>query len=191
MKRLTTLCLVVLSTVSVCAQIGRRFPSERKVINDPKTKDAGLMAVSMDPLTQERRTLYTNNMHQLSADGRKALSFSSQWVNIDKAVSVVLPERSHFQFSERKLINSIWTSTLTPKNDVCVYFSNVDETITSSLADATQQWNEKGWKVVFTMDPDGTAYLLAFNPGSGKKAFKVPRKLKKLKNLRVKIVGGQ
>ena len=161
------------------------------VINDPKTKDAGLMAVSMDPLTQERRTLYTHNMRQLTADGRKALSFSSQWVNIDKAVAVVLPERSHFQFSERKLINSVWTSTLTPKNDVCVYFSNVDETITSSLADATQQWNEKGWKVVFTMDPDGTAYLLAFNPGTGKKSFKVPRKLKKLKNLRVKIVGGQ
>lgn len=27
----------MLSTITVCAQIGRRFPSERKVIKDPKT----------------------------------------------------------------------------------------------------------------------------------------------------------
>ena len=160
-------------------------------IHDTKAKDAGQMAVSMDPLTSEKRTLYVHNGHHVEADGRKTLAFSSQWVNIDKAVSIVLPEKSHFHFSERKLINSIWTSVLTPKSDVSVYFSNVDETMTASLADATQQWNEKGWKVVFTMDPDGMAYLLAFNPGTSEKSFKVPRKLKKLRNLRVKIVGGK
>lgn len=37
MKRIITVCLAVLCAASMFAQMGRRFPSERKVINDPKT----------------------------------------------------------------------------------------------------------------------------------------------------------
>ncbi len=37
MKRLITICLAMLCAAPMLAQMGRRFPSERKVINDPKT----------------------------------------------------------------------------------------------------------------------------------------------------------
>ena len=66
MKRLTTLCLVVLSTVSVCAQIGRRFPSERKVINDPKT-GVELVFLTSKSGTGDAKIYQTHN--QWTADG--------------------------------------------------------------------------------------------------------------------------
>ena len=37
MKRIIAISIAVLCATSLLAQIGRRFPSERKVINDPKT----------------------------------------------------------------------------------------------------------------------------------------------------------
>ena len=37
MKRIIAISIAVLCATSLQAQIGRRFPSERKVINDPKT----------------------------------------------------------------------------------------------------------------------------------------------------------
>ena len=37
MRKLITICLTVLIAMPVLAQMGRRFPSERKVIKDPKT----------------------------------------------------------------------------------------------------------------------------------------------------------
>ena len=37
MRKLITICLTALIAMPVWAQMGRRFPSERKVIKDPKT----------------------------------------------------------------------------------------------------------------------------------------------------------
>ena len=39
MRKLITICLTALIAMPVWAQMGRRFPSERKVIKDPKTGD--------------------------------------------------------------------------------------------------------------------------------------------------------
>ena len=68
MKRQTTLfCLVMLSTITVCAQIGRRFPSERKVIKDPKT-GVELVFLTSKSGTGDSKIYQTHN--QWTADGR-------------------------------------------------------------------------------------------------------------------------
>lgn len=116
------------------------------------------------------------------------MSFGSQWANIDDVMSLVSTEHTKFSLEKRELVNSIWTSRLVPQHNMCVYFSNVTAAQTSHLARGTKQWEKNGWIVVQTHDTDNRSYLLAFNPGGATKRFKLPRKLKKMKHLTVKIV---
>ncbi|MCR4852843.1 MAG: hypothetical protein K5893_04565 [Prevotella sp.] len=157
-------------------------------IADPNAKDACMMALSMDPLTTERRTIHLAGAKKFTADGKQRMSFGSQWANIDDVMSVVSTEHTKFSLEKRELVNSIWTSRLVPQHNMCVYFSNVTAAQTSHLARGTKQWEKNGWIVVQTHDTDNRSYLLAFNPGGATKRFKLPRKLKKMKHLTVKIV---
>ncbi len=67
MKRLITICLVALTAMPMLAQMGRRFPSERKVINDPKT-GVELVFLTTKSGTGDSKIYQTHN--QWTADGR-------------------------------------------------------------------------------------------------------------------------
>jgi oligogalacturonide lyase len=67
MRRLTFIGIAVLSTLSLQAQMGRRFPSERKVINDPKT-GVELVFLTTKSGTGDSKIYQTHN--QWTSDGR-------------------------------------------------------------------------------------------------------------------------
>jgi len=67
MKRLLTYCAVLLWTVTAAAQMGTRFPSERKVINDPKT-GVELVFLTTKSGTGDSKIYQTHN--QWTSDGR-------------------------------------------------------------------------------------------------------------------------
>ena len=67
MKRIIAISIAVLCATSLLAQIGRRFPSERKVINDPKT-GVELVFLTSKSGTGDSKIYQTHN--QWTADGR-------------------------------------------------------------------------------------------------------------------------
>ena len=67
MKRFIAVSLVLLCAAPLLAQIGRRFPSERKVINDPKT-GVELVFLTSKSGTGDSKIYQTHN--QWTSDGR-------------------------------------------------------------------------------------------------------------------------
>ncbi len=67
MKRLLTLAIATACTLSMAAQIGTRFPSERKVIKDPKT-GVELVFLTSKSGTGDSKIYQTHN--QWTADGK-------------------------------------------------------------------------------------------------------------------------
>ena len=67
MKRIIAISIAVLCATSLQAQIGRRFPSERKVINDPKT-GVELVFLTSKSGTGDSKIYQTHN--QWTSDGR-------------------------------------------------------------------------------------------------------------------------
>ncbi len=67
MNRLTTIFLAMLCSLPLWAQMGRRFPSERKVINDPKT-GVELVFLTSKSGTGDSKIYQTHN--QWTSDGR-------------------------------------------------------------------------------------------------------------------------
>ena len=157
-------------------------------IGDPQAQDVGMMALSMDPMTREQRTIHLGGNKKFNADGRQRQSFSSQWANVDDCMSIVATEHTRFSVEKRELVNSIWTSRLVPQHPVCIYYSGVTAKQTAEVAIWTKQWHKDGWTVVEACDPNLHTYVLAFSPSHAKKRFKLPRKLKKRKSLTLKIV---
>ena len=157
-------------------------------IGDPSAADVGMMAMSVDPLTSERRMIHVDGNKKFETDGRQRQMFSSQWANVDDGVSIVATERTRFVVEKRELVNSIWTSRLVPQHPVVVYLSSVTAKQTAEVAAHTKEWTQNGWFVVETCDPDHHTYVLAYSPTPQKKRFKLPRKMKKRKNLSLRIV---
>ena len=67
MKNLLLLCIAVIFPLMSAAQIGKRFPSERKVINDPKT-GVELVFLTSKSGTGDSKIYQTHN--QWTSDGR-------------------------------------------------------------------------------------------------------------------------
>jgi len=67
MKKILFVCLAVLCTVQLMAQMGRRFPSERKVIKDPKT-GVELVFLTSKSGTGDSKIYQTHN--QWTSDGQ-------------------------------------------------------------------------------------------------------------------------
>lgn len=67
MKRIIIICLAALCTAPLPAQMGRRFPSERKIVNDPKT-GVELVFLTSKSGTGDSKIYQTHN--QWTADGR-------------------------------------------------------------------------------------------------------------------------
>ncbi|MCR4852218.1 MAG: oligogalacturonate lyase family protein [Prevotella sp.] len=67
MKRIIIVCLVALCSTTLLAQMGRRFPSERKVIKDPKT-GVELVFLTSKNGTGDSKIYQTHN--QWTSDGK-------------------------------------------------------------------------------------------------------------------------
>ena len=136
----------------------------------------GLMAISTDPFTKEKRTLYHSK-------GRSQLkSFMGNWVNIDNEVGIVnTATDKSIAFGDRELNSSIFLSKIYPVYSAdgrsfsngsivdrrhIIYYSNVDSADTEQLAadvlSLTAQVAE-GWNGVIVSDPDSARYLLLSN----------------------------
>lgn len=152
-------------------------------------EQGGLLAISVDPLMKENRTIYRENPsrdlqgHILgeTVDGTSLTTWQSAWVNMDNELGVVSKSASAMAFGDRSLSNSIYTAKLYPSyarenhsftagqvvdRRHIVYYSNMDAVTTRRMAGELQVFTEvlpEGWNGVIAPDPDGTLYLLLSN----------------------------
>ncbi len=142
----------------------------------------GLMAISTDPFTKEKRTLYYSNGRQ-QTDGRQLTAFATQWVNIDNQLGMVSgnSKDNRMAFGDYGLSNSVGLSKIYPlysdqlrafkAGDVVdrrslVYYSNIDSAATARMADRLMSLTDSvpaGWNGLICADLDETAYLLLSN----------------------------
>lgn len=142
----------------------------------------GLMAISTDPFTKEKRTLYyEGNDEGDISDGKTFVDIPSEWVNIDGQLGFTAPGNKGMGFGDRADNNSILTSRLYTlysdrQRDVKAgdavdrrnvnYYTNVDAAMTCTMKRKTISLTDKlpqGWNGTIVPDPDGVYYLLASN----------------------------
>lgn len=144
----------------------------------------GLMAISVDEMTKLSRTLYYNNVDNIThkqLNGATFTTLSSQWVNIDNELGIVgNNEGKKIAFGDRANNNSIMTAKVYPMysntsrsvaaNSVVdarnlVYYSNINAADTKTMADALVSLKSNvpaGWNGVIAKDTEG-AYMLISN----------------------------
>lgn len=155
-------------------------------------EQGGLLAVSTDPFTKTRRTLYTpggaaGDIRHRQSDGTQLSTFDTDWINIDNEIGVVAKNGKQMAFGDRSLNNSIHTSKLytsysgesraVKRGDVVdrrniTYYCNVDAKTTAAMAEELQVLTGRvpeGWNGVIAADPDGTNFLLLANFASDRK----------------------
>lgn len=149
----------------------------------------GLLAISVDPLMKEKRTIYKeDSSHDLQGlvlgeevDGASLTTWKSAWANVDNELGVVSKSASAMAFGDRSLSNSIYTAKLYPSYAVesrsfaagqvvdrrhVIYYSNMDAVTTRRMAGELQVLAEnlpEGWNGVIAPDPDGVYYLMLSN----------------------------
>lgn len=142
----------------------------------------GLMAISTDPFTKEKRTLYYEGNHEGNVlDGKTFVDIPSEWVNIDGELGFTAPGNKGMGFGDRADNNSILTSRLYTlysdrRRDVKAgdavdrrnvnYYTNVDAAMTRMMKRKTISITDKlphGWNGTIVPDPDGVYYMLASN----------------------------
>ena len=142
----------------------------------------GLMAISTDPFTKEKRTLfYENCADGTVADGKVFVNIASDWLNIDGQLGFVAAGNKAMGFGDQANNNSILTSRLytlysdesrqVNAGDVVGrrnvnYYTSVDADVTRAMRDRTVLLADRlpeGWNGVIVPDPDGTYYLLLSN----------------------------
>ena len=144
-------------------------------------EQGGLMAISTDPFTKEKRTLYYNK-GRYQSDGTQLHEFESNWVNIDNQLGIVSgAANKKMAFGDRALSNSVYLSKIYPLYSTTsrtfnpaevvdrrhlIYYSNVDSAITSLLSHQTISLTDSvptGWNGVIASDPDKARYLILSN----------------------------
>lgn len=142
----------------------------------------GLMAISTDPFTKEKRTLYyEGNDEGNISDGKTFVDIPSEWVNIDGELGFTAPGNKGMGFGDQANNNSILTSRLYTlysdrQRDVRAgdvvdrrnvnYYTNVDAAMTRTMKRKTMSLTDKlpqGWNGTIVPDPDGVYYLLVSN----------------------------
>ncbi len=142
----------------------------------------GLMAISTDPFTKEKRTLFYENCAEGTvADGKVFVDIASDWLNIDGQLGFVAAGNKAMGFGDQANNNSILTSRLytlysdesrqVNAGDVVGrrnvnYYTSVDADVTRAMRDRTVLLADRlpeGWNGVIVPDPDGTYYLLLSN----------------------------
>ena len=141
----------------------------------------GLTAISTDPFTKTRRTLYYDK-GRIQTDGSQLKSFESRWVNIDNEVGIITTATDNaIAFGDRELNSSIYLSKLYPaysnaskafrKDSIVdrrhiIYYCNVDSATTARLSAQALSLTAQvpqGWNGVIVSDPDSARYLLLSN----------------------------
>lgn len=162
-------------------------------------EQGGLMAISVDPMMKEKRTVYcqqatdlcnevANVQQTAQLDGSRLTTWTTPWVNIDNELGVVSKSARSMAFGDRSLNNSIHTAKLYPcysaenrsfaNGEVVdrrhvIYYSNIDAVTTQAMAQGLQVLTDvvpEGWNGVIVPDPDGAHYLLLSNFVSDRKA---------------------
>lgn len=142
----------------------------------------GLMAISTDPFTKEKRTLYyEGNEESNVSDGKTFVDIPSEWVNIDGELGFTAPGNKGMGFGDRADNNSILTSRLYAlysdrQRDVKAgevvdrrnvnYYTNVDAATTRAMKRKTVSLTARlpqGWNGTIVPNPDGVYYLLISN----------------------------
>ncbi len=141
----------------------------------------GLMAISTDPFTKEKRTLYHAN-GRMQTDGSELKRIPSPWVNIDNEIGIITSKTDNtMAFGDRELRSSVYLSKIYPVYATdgrtfaagetvdrrhIVYYNNVDSVTTAHLAKQliplTDQVPE-GWNGLIACDTDSARYLLLSN----------------------------
>lgn len=178
----------------------------------------GLLAISTDPFTKTERTL-TYNEGKLTSDGEQLSTFTSDWVNVDDCLGIVVRSNKDsnkscntMAFGERQNNNSVLTSKLYSsysdreksfdKGDVvdarCIaYYSNVSAKETQRLNNKTQRIEKlpEGWYGWTVVDTDGSKYVVVCNHSDesavGLNTTKLLKKIKPKLLLLVTIKDGQ
>ena len=144
------------------------------------SEQGGLLAISVDPLMKEQRTIHTASQ-EILLDGSTLTTWQSPWVNIDNELGIVSKTAPGMAFGDRSLSNSIHTAklyssyssecrTVAPDQIVdrrhIIYYSNIDAATTQQMAEGLQVLTDavpQGWNGVIAPDPDGTHHLLLSN----------------------------
>lgn len=147
------------------------------------SEQVGMMGISVDPFTKEKRTLYTAQ-GSTQTNGSSYSTWNTNWVNIDNQVGIVSKKEgtNTMAFGDRSNNNSIYTAKIYPSysasnssvgtdmnHEHCiVYYSNVDAATTQSLCEGVQNLQTlpscpEGYHGAIVPDPDGTHYLLITN----------------------------
>lgn len=147
------------------------------------SEQVGMMGISVDPFTKEKRTLYTAQ-GSTQTNGSSYSTWNTNWVNIDNQVGIVSVKEgtNTVAFGDRSLNSSIYTAKIYPSysasnssvgtdmnHEHCiVYYSNVDAATTQSLYQQVQDLHTlsscpEGYHGAIVPDPDGTQYLLITN----------------------------
>ncbi len=150
----------------------------------------GLLAISTDPFTSERRTLYYNSNSPTETNGDLLFKFKTDWINIDNCVGVVsrhidgegdITSQKHLMaFGDKGNNNSIMTSRLyaayadslghfdkgaTIGTRLFAYYSNVSASGTEKLSQEFKPLRQmpRGWAGFYLIDTDGTPYVVLCN----------------------------
>ena len=149
----------------------------------------GLLAISTDEFTKEKRTLYYHERESkgyneeikvMQSDGKDMLTVNSDWINIDNEIGVIGLNGKRIAFGDRSTENSIISTKIYPmytndtrtveKGDVVdkrnlVYYANVsakDVYMMSQRLCPLKQQLPEGWNGVIAPDSLG-AYLFISN----------------------------
>lgn len=143
-------------------------------------EQGGLMAISTDPFTKTKRTLYYGDTHKQS-DGIQLQTMNTDWVNIDNQLGVVAHNGKKMAFGDQADNNSILTSKVyAAYNDESrnvmsgetvdcrnvIYYSNTNAATTKQLSSQLINLKEslpEGWNGVIASDPDSSQYLFISN----------------------------
>lgn len=154
-------------------------------------EQGGLMAISVDPMMKEKRTIYRASPNPSQGgesgatnqqlDGSSLTTWQTPWVNVDNELGIVSKSARSMAFGDRSLNNSIHTAKLYAsysaenrsfaKGEVVdrrhiVYYSNVDAVTTQAMSEGLQVLTDvvpEGWNGVIAPDPDGAHYLFLSN----------------------------
>ena len=155
-------------------------------------EQGGLMAVSVDPMMKEKRTVYSQQstdyrLQSAQLDGSSLTTWQTPWVNVDNELGIVSKSARSMAFGDRSLNNSIHTAKLYPSYSAesrsfsagevvdrrhIIYYSNMDAATTQAMSEGLQVLTDRvpeGWNGVIAPDPDGAHYLLLSNFVSDRK----------------------
>lgn len=151
-----------------------------------KGRRGGLLAISTDPFTSEKRAIYTAEFPAGIIGGADITSWQTTWANIDGSIGIVaIGGTGRMAFGDRALNNSInctkfyslYSDEATAyeageivDRSAVIYYSRVDAPKTAALQAKAITLTETlpdGWNGLNFDDADGTCYLLLSNLAGG------------------------